>query len=245
MKAAAFKESAQDVLFVLKIDMGSGRHSFIDFGQTDTPEDVALHFCKSHGLSIKTYDFLVDTLQQKRLQVLGAPPQPPKTMSGDFGFGAPVETVEYQLADQRYQQQQASERQTHKSSGRVVSGKKPPFTSATSASERNLTAKWRSPLISAEQRPTETNTKQLEDKIGDHREVEPKGMLLLADVYERLYFNAKTKQLVDPLTESRSAASALPRPRPKSSDSRSQSVSGTQAPNRLYYCGLKNKSIRE
>ena len=249
MEAAAFKESAQDVLFVLKIDMGAGRHSFIDFGQTDTPEAAALHFCKTHGLSIKTYDFLVLTLQQKLQQVLGTahhgPARTPKTIAGDFGFGAPVENLEFQVSQQTRSQHPKNESRAHKSSGRAVSGQKPPFTSATSSSERNLTAKWRSPQASAEQRQAESGKKQLEDKSLDNCELQPKGTLGSADVYERLYFHSKSKQLVDPLAESRSAASAQLRPRPRSSDSRSQSVSGAQASNRLYYCGLKNKSIRE
>jgi hypothetical protein len=244
MKATAFKESAQDVLFVLKIDMGSGRHSFINFCQSDSPDTVALAFCKTHGLSIKTYDFLVDTLNQKRSQVVGRPPQPaPQLMKGDFGFGAPVESVEYPIAEQRSARPKANERAGQKSSERAVSGKRPPLTSATSNSERNLAAKWKSPPTSSETPQTETDEKLLQDKIGEYYEVKPKGTWCSADVYDRLYFHAKSKQTVDPLAESRSLVSVLPRP--KSSDPRSRSVSGTQASNRLYYCGLKNKSIRE
>jgi hypothetical protein len=246
MKATEFKESAQDVLFILKIDMGSGRHSFINFGQTDTPEAIALEFCKSHGLSIKTYDFLVATLQQKRTQVVGGATSPgpsPKRLTGDFGFGGPVETVEYPVAGTKIDIRQPGEKPQQKSSNRAASGNKLAWTTGTSSSERNLTTKWRSPQTSSNNRPIESDTKLLEDKISEYYEIKPKGTPSSSDVYERLYFNAKNKQIIDPLMESRSAMSVLPRS--KSSDSHCRSASGTIASNRLYYCGLKNKSIRE
>ena len=167
----------------------------------------------------------------------------PKRMTGDFGFGGPVETVEYPIADQRVVRLLPNDKQRLKSSDRAVSAHNPPLTSITTSSERNLTAKWRSPPVSTSRRPIESDSKLLEDKIGEYYEIRPKGALRSPDVYDRLYFNSKKKQIIDPLAESRSTVSVLARP--KSSDSRSQSVSGTQASNRLYYCGLKNKSIRE
>lgn len=55
-----------------------------------------------------------------------------------------------------------------------------------------------------------------------------------------MFANAKKKQLVNPVRESSGLVS-----RPKSAESFRGSSNGFLASNRLYYCGVKNKAIRE
>lgn len=64
-----YLESDQDVLFVLKVDMGNDVQKFITFKQHDSAEDLAFEFCKVHGLNIKVYDFISDALKQKYHQL--------------------------------------------------------------------------------------------------------------------------------------------------------------------------------
>lgn len=69
MMEQEYQESPQDVLFILKVDMGGNRHECISFRQDDTPEEAAFSFCKEHNLNIKIYDFIVDSLRQKYHQI--------------------------------------------------------------------------------------------------------------------------------------------------------------------------------
>lgn len=69
MAAAAYQESDQDVLFILKVDMGSGKHEFINYVKDDTPEQAAFRFCQEHSLNIKVYDFISEALRQKLFQL--------------------------------------------------------------------------------------------------------------------------------------------------------------------------------
>lgn len=64
-----YLESDQDVLFVLKVDMGQGIQKFIQFRNGDSPEDLAFEFCQAYQLNIKVYDFISDALKQKYHQL--------------------------------------------------------------------------------------------------------------------------------------------------------------------------------
>lgn len=69
MDEREYLESAPDVLFVLKVDIGGGRKEFIRFCKEDSPEDLAFDFCKTHGFNVKVYDFVADSLRQKYHQL--------------------------------------------------------------------------------------------------------------------------------------------------------------------------------
>ncbi len=69
MAATAYQESDQDVLFILKVDMGGGKHEFINYGNDDTPEQASFRFCQEHSLNIKVYDFITESLRQKLYQL--------------------------------------------------------------------------------------------------------------------------------------------------------------------------------
>lgn len=49
--------------------MGGSRQEYIQYCRDDSPEDLAFAFCKEHGLNIKVYDFIVESLRQKYLQL--------------------------------------------------------------------------------------------------------------------------------------------------------------------------------
>ena len=69
MAAVEYQESEQDVLFILKVDMGNHHHEFINFCKNDTPEQAAFEFCQDHTLNVKVYDFICEALKQKLYQL--------------------------------------------------------------------------------------------------------------------------------------------------------------------------------
>ena len=54
-----------DVIFVLNLDIGSGKKDKIIFRSTDSPEDLALKFCRKNNLNIRVYDFVANALREK------------------------------------------------------------------------------------------------------------------------------------------------------------------------------------
>ena len=54
-----------EVVFVLNLDIGSGKKDKIIFKSNDTPEDLALKFCRKNNLNIRVYDFVANALREK------------------------------------------------------------------------------------------------------------------------------------------------------------------------------------
>ena len=61
--------SNPDVIFVLNLDIGSGKKDKIIFRSQDTPEDLALQFCRKNNLNIRVYDFVANALREKYHEV--------------------------------------------------------------------------------------------------------------------------------------------------------------------------------
>lgn len=56
---------AEDVIFVLNLDIGSGKKDKITFRSTDTPEELSQKFCRKNNLNIRVYDFVANALREK------------------------------------------------------------------------------------------------------------------------------------------------------------------------------------
>jgi hypothetical protein len=54
-----------DVLFVLNLDIGSGKQDKISFKSTDTPENLALQYCRKNNFNIQVYDLVSNALREK------------------------------------------------------------------------------------------------------------------------------------------------------------------------------------
>lgn len=220
-----YLESAPDVLFVLKVDMGGGQQEYIHFCRDDSPEDLAFAFCQQFGLNVKVYDFVADSLRQKYHQLQTG--QLTESKSRAAGSKAPVPKKQKSAAKQC--QTPSEKRLTEATSSQRL------FDRPTAAdSNPNLLASSTSRGFLVKEHPTDEYPREACEVTYTGRQ-EP------ADVYARLFSDAKKKQRIDPLRES----AGLLASRPKSAESSKRSVGGYQASNRLYYCGVKNKALRE
>lgn len=262
-----FKEKEQDVLFILKVDMGKGRVEYIDYRKNDSPEELAFEFCKKFGLNVKVYDFVAESLRQKLHQLDTHANVDTRTR----GVNHPQDSLERNnplvqargtanaSSDESKQGRSTKTKQDARwDSTRVVTSKtttqrdtKSPETSdrvqfysgkpdertaefgARARESNNLFDKYRNRQEIYENCPEEEN------EVGQARKLQVEAEI--KDVYDRLFFDSKKRQT--------SAPNLLRSIRPPSADamlSVSQSTrSGVEASNRLYYAGLKNKSIRE
>lgn len=226
IESREYVESAPDVLFVLKVDMGSGRQEFIQFCRDDSPEDLAFNFCKEHELNVKVYDFISESLRQKYHQLQtgvlteskskAANTKTPKTAP------RPKLSKEAQTAFKGLQDSDSS----------------PRLQNRPTAAESNPNL-----FASSSTRGFLSNERHHLAKAADEIEESYAGSIQSPDVYSRLFTDAKRKQAVSPLHESAKYLKTVSRP--KSAENLRRSGEGVQASNRLYYCGMKNKALRD
>lgn len=225
IESREYLESAPDVLFVLKVDMGGGRQEYIHFCRGDSPEDLAFSFCKENGLNIKVYDFISESLRQKyhQLQTGVLTESKSKAANTTTPKVAPQPKVskQNQTAFKSIQDSDSSPR-LH---DRPTAAESNPNLFASSSTRGLLKRDF-----------IESNSKEEEELEESYS-----GRKSSLDVYARLFADAKRKQTVNPLHESAKLLGS----RPKSAESCRKSIEGHQASNRLYYCGVKNKAIRD
>lgn len=215
-----YLESDQDVLFVLKVDMGNNDQQFITFRQNDTAEDLAFEFCKMHGLNIKVYDFIADALKQKyrQLQTGQLTESKSKKSSKDL-FKAGT--------------QQSKEKKTAAKSNR--SERLDYADDSVRKVERSTAATAQHNLLAS------TSRRGLGQPVSPRPEERQQIPVESVEVYDRLFADAKIKQTSDAFKLGALSNTS----RPRSAESSRMNTSGVHASNRLYYGGVRNKSIRD
>lgn len=66
----SYRTQESDILFVLNLEIGNGKSDKIIFKDGGNCSDLALDFCQKHGLNEKVYELIVNSLEQRKNEVL-------------------------------------------------------------------------------------------------------------------------------------------------------------------------------
>lgn len=178
MTTQEYLESAEEVLFVLKVDMGKEKFRYINFCRGDTPENAALSFCKDNGLNIDIYDFLVETLVQKEEYIMGtkranSKQSGQKTRYDDYDITSDERTATDKLKEVASTRLETTAKGNTKSSERILLTSNRMSKNPPSSSSKKQPNTWRAPQQTYEEKGSKTREDVF--KSSDVRfEVKPK-----------------------------------------------------------------------